>query len=109
MADDIGIGRLREVVTLQRATVTRGDFNEEILTWATVATLRAKVTERGGREPLAADRPVMVVSYEVEVRKGVTVTHKDRLLWRGLTLAVDVVTPRPEIERQVLRCVAVEN
>lgn len=107
-ADDIAIGKLCEVVTLQQASVTRGDFNEEILTWSTVATLRAKVTERGGREPVLADRPVMVVSYEVEIRTGVTVTHKNRLLWRGKALGIDTVTPLPASGRILMRCLEVE-
>ena len=102
------IGDLRERVEIQAATVTRGDFNEEILTWATSATVWAKVVERGGREPMAADRPVMVVSYEVTIRSGQTVTHKYRLLWRGKTLAMDTVTPLVAQGLIVLRCVEVE-
>lgn len=108
MADDIAIGKLRERVEIQAATVTRGDFNEEILTWATTATVWAKVVERGGREPLLADRPVMVVSYEVTIRSCPTVSHKHRLLWRGKTLGIDTVTPLVAQGLIVLRGIEVE-
>ena len=74
-----------------------------------VATVWAKVVERGGREPVIADRPVMVVSYEVTMRSGVTVTHKDRLSWRSKTLAIDTVTPLPADGLLVLRCLEVEG
>lgn len=101
-------GDLRERVEIQAATVTRGDFNEEILTWSTVATVWAQVVERGGREPVVADRPVMVVSYEVTLRAGQAVTHKQRLLWRGKYLGIETVTPLPGQGLVVLRCLEVD-
>jgi head-tail adaptor len=97
---------LRERVELQSATVTIGaDFNEEILAWATVATVWAQVVERGGREPILADRPVMVVSYEVTIRAITpTPTHLHRLLWRTKVLSIEAVTPLPSGGLLVLRC-----
>ncbi len=77
------------------------------MTWADVATVWAKITERGGREPLLADRPVMVVAYEVIIRDGVTVTHSDRLTWGSKTLAIDTVTALPR-GFVTLRCMEVE-
>ena len=81
--------------SVSTATVTRGEANAEIVTWSNTTSVWAKVTERGGREPLLADRPVMLVSYEVVIRDGVTVTHSDRLTWGGKVLAIDTVTPLP--------------
>ena len=101
-------GEMRERVEIQAASMTRGDFNEEILAWATTATVWAKVVERGGREPIAADRPVMLVSYEVTIRAGQTVTHKHRLLWRSKTLGIDTVTPLVAQGLVVLRCLEVD-
>lgn len=60
-----------------------------------LAAIWAKVVERGGREPLLADRPVMLVSYEVTIRTGIPATHKDRVKWCGKTLTIDTVTPVP--------------
>lgn len=99
---------LRERVTIQSATATRDAYNAEVLTWADVSTVWAKVVERGGREPVLADRPVMLVSYEVTIRAGATVTHQDRLIWRTKTLAIDTVTPLPADGLIVLRCLEAE-
>lgn len=105
-------GDLRERVEIQAATVTRGDFGEEILTWATTATVWAQVYEwsgRGAREVMLTDSPTMVVGYEVKVRAGVTVTHKHRLLWRSKVLDIHTVTPLPGQGLIVLRCLEAEN
>lgn len=104
----IRAGDLNERVTIQTATVTRGTANAEVVNWADVATVWAKIVERGGREPLLADRPVMVVAYEVTIRAGVNVTHSDRLTWGDKTLAIDTVTPRRADGVIVLRCLEVE-
>lgn len=104
----IGAGAFNERVTIQTATVTRGTANAEVVSWADVATVWAKIVERGGREPLLADRPVMVVAYEVTIRDGVTVTHSDRLVWGDKTLAIDTVTPRRTDGVIVLRCMEIE-
>lgn len=102
-------GELRERVTIQSATASRDAFGAEVLTWTDTATVWAKVVERGGREPVVADRPVMIVSYEVTLRNTVTVTHKHRLRWRGKTLAVDTVTPKNAEGLLVLRCLETES
>ena len=103
-----GAGDLRERVTIQQATATRDAYNAEVLTWSTVATVWARVLERGGREPVLADRPVMLISYEVTVRDGRTITHEQRVIWRGKTLTIDTVTPLPADGLIVLRCLEVE-
>lgn len=104
----IGAGAFSEQVTIQTATVTRGTANAEVVSWADVATVWARIVERGGREPLLADRPVMVVAYEVTIRDGVSVTHSDRLTWGDKTLAIDTVTPRRADGVIVLRCMEIE-
>jgi SPP1 family predicted phage head-tail adaptor len=100
-------GELRERIEIQTATITRNAFNEEEPTWATVATVWAKVVERGGREPVLADRPVMMISYEITIRAGVSVDHGQQVLWRGKTLHVETVTPVAAAGLLVLRCLEV--
>jgi SPP1 family predicted phage head-tail adaptor len=100
----MNIGNLRERVQVERATAKRDDFGSETLAWNNVATVWAQVLERGGREPVLADRPVMLVSYEVTVRAGLAITNKDRLVWRGKVLAIDTVTPLPADGLIILRC-----
>jgi hypothetical protein len=116
-------GDLRERVQVLRAVSTRDQYNAERLTWPPLLTVWARVAERGGRAPLVADRPVMVVGYEVTLRSplpapvadtggeppaGVTLTHLDRLLWRGKTLAIETITPLPAEGLMVLRCLEAE-
>lgn len=101
-------GDLRERVTIQTATATRDAFGAELLSWTDGATVWARVVERGGREPLLADRPVMVVSYEVTLRSGVALNHLQRLRWRNKTLQIETVTPYVAEGLIVLRCLEVE-
>lgn len=103
----MGAGKLDQRVTIQRASVTRDAYGAETLNWADAVTVPAQVRERGGREPLLADRPVMVVAFEVTIRSGWNVTHQDRLVWGPLTLQVETATPLPR-GFQTLRCLQVE-
>ena len=106
----VAAGELAERVTILAATATRDDFGAEVLVWGEVATVWAKVVERGGREPLLADRPVMVVAYEVVLRYSATtatLTHLQRLRWAGKTLQIETVTPERAVGRVVLRCLEV--
>ena len=106
-------GDLRERVEVKRATSTRDQYNAERLAWPTLLTVWARVEERGGRAPLAADRPVMIVGYEVTLRAplpdGSQLTHLDRLGWRGKMLAIETITPLPADGLLVLRCLETEG
>lgn len=97
-------GELRERVTVQAATVSRDDFGAEVITWADVATVWAKVLVKSGREPVLADRPVMLVGYEVTIRLGVAVSQKHRLMWRGKVLDIDAVNLLPGAGLVTLLC-----
>mgnify|MGYP001082458132 CR=1 FL=1 len=92
---DMMMSRLTERISVQTPSVSRGSANVEIVTWSTTATVWAAIRERTGREPLLADRPVSIISYEVTVRAGLIVDHNCRLLWRTKTLQIDTVTPLP--------------
>lgn len=104
----IAAGDLRERVTILAATVTRDAYGAEALSWSASASVWARVRERGGREPLLADRPVMLISYEVLLRSGPALTNANRLTWRSKTLQIETVTPLPEIGMIMLRCLQVE-
>lgn len=101
-------GDLRERVAIQTATPNRNSYNEEKLTWATTTTVWAAVVERGGREPIIADRPTMLVSYEVTFRYWTTtagLSHlTNRLVWRSKTLSIETVTPDQANGWVVVRC-----
>lgn len=103
----IGAGEMNQRVTLLSATATRDAYGAEVLAWVAGATVHARIIERGGREPVLADRPVMVMAYEVVIRAGLTVTHLDRLTWGAKTLQIDTVTPQPT-GFLTLRCLEVD-
>lgn len=104
----LAAGDLRERVTIQRATVERDDFGGEVLTWADGETVWANVFDRSSREPVLADRPVMLVGYEISIRRGASVTHQDRLEWRSKLLSIESVTMQPAAGLLVLRCIEAE-
>lgn len=97
-------GELRERVTVQAAAVSRDDFGAEVLTWLDGPTVWAKVTAKSGREPVLADRPVMLVGYEITIRLGVAVSQKHRLMWRGKVLGIDAVNLLPGAGLVTLLC-----
>ncbi len=103
------IGEMRERVSLYHPVATRDDYNAEIISWNLSSTVWARVIERGGREPILADRPAMLVSYEVTVRAGVSITNKDRLLWGDKTLSVETVTPLSAQGLIIVRCFEAEQ
>lgn len=89
-------GDLRQRITIQTAAVTRDAFGAETITWHDGPTLWAQIIEKGGREPLLADRPVMIVGYEITVRyTAITaaLTHLHRLRWEQKILQIETVTP----------------
>lgn len=57
-------GRLRFRITLQETSVTRGEYNEEVITWSDVATVWADVQPLRGREFIEAQQE----GAEIDVR-----------------------------------------
>lgn len=102
-------GVLRERITIQRAISVRDAFGSETLTWVDVTTVWGRVVDRVLKEPVMLDdRPVAITAYEVVIRAGVEITHKNRLLWRTKTLYIDQAVPQPDIGMIVLRCMEAE-
>lgn len=109
MAQQPGAGDLNERINIQSATVTlTADYNEESLAWpadGVGTTVWAQVKPRPGREPILADRPVMVVGYEIVIRSGTTVTNQQRVQWRGKNLSIETVVPNPAVGFTTLQCI----
>lgn len=101
-------GELRERVTLQSPSVGRDAYNAEIVTWLDGPSVWAKVVTKSGREPILADRPVMLVGYEVFIRMGVNISQKYRLMWRRKVLAIDAVNIVPEAGLIKLLCIEMD-
>lgn len=104
----IGAGELNELVTIKSATVTRDAYNQEKFVWdQTVGTTWAKVRVLNAREPIIADRPMMVAGYEVELRAEVSITRANRVEWRGKQLQIETVTPNVANGTNVVACLEV--
>ena len=87
-------GAMNERIELRQSTKTRDAVNALKESWATVATVWASVRETGAREDVVSNRPMMIATYEIEIRTGGTVTpnHKEQIVWRTKTLEIDTVT-----------------
>lgn len=92
-----------ELIVIQRATVSTNDYNEQEPTWATYATLRAKVRFGTAQEKREAAQEGGVQSATFEcVRSSVTeaVTLKDRISY--LNMAWDITETAP-LDRATIR------
>jgi len=85
-------GRLRDRVTLQRATTTQDDYGAYTETWTDLATVWGRNVVRWGKEADYAHQTEGVQRYEFEIRYYSGLTPKDRLVWEGR--AFDIIAVR---------------
>ena len=62
------IGKLRRRATVQEKTYTRNSFGEEVITWATWASVWAEVRGLSGREWVEARQVAADVTTSIRVR-----------------------------------------
>ncbi|MGO4304195.1 phage head closure protein [Cupriavidus sp. RAF12] len=62
------IGRLRNLVTIQRLVAGQDEIGEPVSTWVDVATVWANVAHKSGLESIKADAPVSVVQASIRIR-----------------------------------------
>jgi SPP1 family predicted phage head-tail adaptor len=74
-------GRLRNRVELQRQTVTRNEFKEEIVTWAKVADLWADIRPSSMRERMlnSADQLQAAIDHTIVIRWRSDISAKQRI------------------------------
>lgn len=85
-------GDLRERVELQTATQTRDAIGGIVMTWATTATLWAKVEQMSAREQWHREQLRASAGWRVTIRHRTGVTTKQRVVWAGRTLEITGVT-----------------
>lgn len=86
-------GRLRDRITIERATVTTDDYGGEASTWAELVTLSAQVSNGTGQERREAAQESATVAATFRVRhSGITegITTTDRIRFDGA--AWDIVS-----------------
>lgn len=81
-------GKLRERVTIQRATPSVDTGWGSSASWADVATVSAAVLPVDASEPFTQQGVVTRAGFTVSIRYRADVTSKDRLSWRGRILEI---------------------
>jgi SPP1 family predicted phage head-tail adaptor len=81
-------GRLRERVTVQRATETRNALGETVQSWETFAERWASVNGLSSREVLLQGQQQTELSHRVRMRYVDGMTSTMRLVWRGRVLEI---------------------
>jgi len=84
-------GALRHRVTFQEKSVTRNDFNEEVVTWSEVATVWGSVEDLAGREFLEARRAGAQVTTRIRIRYRSDLAPEMRATWDGHTYDIEAV------------------
>jgi head-tail adaptor len=101
--------RRTELIVFERATFTTNDNNEQIPTWATYATRRARVRFGTAQEKREAAQEVGVQSATFECVSSSTlrsVTLKDRISYLGSSW--DIVENAP-LDRKTIRFTGVRT
>lgn len=98
-------GKLREEISIQRATSTNNDAGTPTETWATIARLRAEKVEQSTAEAIrafgASDEELVI--FRARFFDGVT--NADRVLWSGQPFNIKQVVPLGHRVGLELRCV----
>lgn len=84
-------GRLRHRITLERESVTRNQFKEEVREWQPYAKRWADVRPLGGKEFWAAQQVIDDLTHEVRLRFMPGINAKDRVVFAGRVF--DIVAP----------------
>lgn len=95
-------GRLREVITLQDLTVSRGTSGSEQETYSDWATVRAAVEPISGREFVSLQAAQIEVTTRFLIRYRLGVHPRMRIIWRGayyrIAEVIEVGAARRDIE-----------
>lgn len=99
-------GSLRRKVTLERATVTQDGYGEEVPSFATLATVWARVEPIIGKERFAAVQTQSDVDHRITCRYSSAIASlaaDDRITWGSKTYDIRSVvnTEERNIELQI--------
>ena len=79
----ITAGELNQRVTIQNKSVTRNSIGEEVVTWADLVTIWAKVMPLRGNAFHAANKDQHTVDARFFIRYRTGVTEAMRLVWKA--------------------------
>jgi len=98
-------GKMRERVTIERATATRNSIGESVQTWSTFAERWASVEGLSSREVLQSGQQQTEVSHRVRMRYLPGLAQTMRLKWRGRTLEITSLLEHGNRTEHELLCV----
>lgn len=84
------VKHLSERITVQRATSSLNNYNEEVKTWATLCSSWAEVRVLSGKELEAVQQTFSDVRFRVKIRfrQDVSIAVTDRISWGSRTLEI---------------------
>ena len=84
-------GELRHVVTIKRKVVTQDTYNQEVITWTTVATLRAKIETASGAEYTDVETAGASLAQQVTIRHYPGLAPTMRVYWGARVFEIEAV------------------
>lgn len=97
-------GKLRHVITIKEKTVTQNSFNEEVITWADVATVRAAIETPTGTEYMDVESLGASISHKVLIRHYPNLAPTMIVSWGARTFEIIAVLDDNLQRETVLMC-----
>jgi SPP1 family predicted phage head-tail adaptor len=97
-------GLLRQRIQLQSRTLSANSLGDPIETWATYATVSARIAPLSGRERWAAMQYAAETTHRIEIRARDGIKAEDRILFDDRVFRIDAILDKEErsIEMQLL-------
>lgn len=112
MTDRLSSGRLRHAVQLQQQSETKGAAGGVVISWSTVATVRAAVEPSSGAEFIQADQKSSITYANIYIRHGsewATINTSWRVKFGTRTFNIlSVVNKRLTNQTLMLQCIESE-
>lgn len=96
-------GRLQELITVQRPTITKDDYGANVIVWKDIIHTRADVQyDNGGR---ATENGEIVFNYTkvFTMRIYHKVDEKDRIVWNEKKFRILSIEPSKEQQKLTIR------
>jgi SPP1 family predicted phage head-tail adaptor len=97
-------GKLRHVVTIKSKTVTQDSYNQEIITWTEVATVRAAIETPTGNEYLDVESKGASISHKVTIRYYRSLAPTMIVVWGSRTFEIIAVLDDNQNRETLLMC-----
>lgn len=94
-------GRLKRKVTIERYTTARGDYGEEVETWATLLAVWASIEPMTGTEAIQGGAVDAKVTHMITMRHT-DITPADRITWSSRTFNITRVLDIEERGKKLL-------